>query len=87
MAWIISYLVAFLLLAFDLICFHSKNRVSILGKIVIFFIPLANVIFEITCLIWRFLVDIPYRSGYIFNDNKITRWLFNDASDSDFYRK
>lgn len=84
MAWIISYLVALLLLVIDLICIHSKNRMDVLGRILIFFVPLANIAFEICWLLCKFIIDLPYRGG-ILNDNKITRWLFNGAGENDFY--
>ena len=84
MAWIISYLVALLLLAFDIICIHSKNRISILGRIFIFFVPLANIAFETCWLLYKFIVDFPYDDGML-NNNKITRWLFNGARESVFY--
>lgn len=84
MAWITSYLIALLLLVFDLICIHSKNRISILGRILIFFIPLANIAFEICWLLCKLIADFPYENGML-NNNKITRWLFNGAEESTFY--
>ena len=83
MAWITSYLIALLLLVFDLICIHSENRISILGRILIFFIPLVNIAFEIVWFIRKFF-DFPYKEG-VLNDNKITRWLFNGAEETVFY--
>ena len=84
MSWIISYLVALLLLVFDLICIHSKNRIGAIGRILIFFIPLVNIAFEIGWILGKFFVVFYYRDG-ILNDNRITRWLFNGADESVFY--
>ena len=84
MAWIISYLIALLLLAFDIICIHSKNRISILGRIFIFFVPLANIAFETCWLLCKLIADFPYEDGML-NNNKITRWLFNGTRESIFH--
>lgn len=81
---IISYLAAFLLLVFDLICIHSKYRVSILGRVLIFFIPLANIAFE-TIFLTISMCRVGIEMDNVLNDNKITRWLFNGAEESVFY--
>ena len=86
---IVLYAVTLLLLVFNLLCFHVKNRVTIIGRCILFFTPLVGLAFELITLIIKF---VDYSSSYgtepgLLNNNKLIRWLFNDASETTFYDK
>lgn len=85
MSWIISYLIALLLLVFDLICVHTSNRIGCIGKIILFFIPIVNIVVETVILI-IVMCKVGAEDDDVLNDNKITRWLFNEVDDSVFYQ-
>lgn len=86
MSWTISYLIALLLLVFDLICVHTSNRIGSIGKIILFFIPLANIAGEIVILLIA-MCRVGAEDDDALNDNKITRWLFNEVDECIFYKK
>ena len=88
-AAIVLYAVTLLLLVFNLLCFHVKNRVAIIGRCILFFIPGVGLTFELVTLIIKF---VDYSSSYgvepgLLNNNKLIRWLFNDADETTFYDK
>lgn len=85
MSWTITYLIALLLLVFDLICVHTSNRIGCIGKIILFFIPIVNIIVETIILIIA-MVKVGTWEDDVLNDNKITRWLFNEVGESVFYQ-
>lgn len=87
MTFIISYLIALVLLVFNFICFVPKNHFTVVCRIFLFFIPLVNIVTELAILGYK-VTDLATDTGwYTLRNNKFTHWMFNDAHESLFTKK
>lgn len=85
MTFILIYTFTLILMIFNILLFHFENRITIVGLIIISFIPFINCLFLLVEFVTRLIC--AFEGDYdILRYTKLTRWLFNSIDEDCFYK-